>query len=186
MKYLLFLISVLFALNTNAQRVANHDSLEAQIKVNRSGTGNSTFSLSIAKLEMIVKPGITINELESQLGDWNSYAADNKLGYEWNDETKEHDLPLFKVQYQTTIRQPYTLRVEVAKNQSNRIKYIEVITAVNGEKLASLKQELKNKGYFKNENLTKTFRKDTWQNKTKKTMVTIRENANGTYSVGMR
>lgn len=52
--------------------------------------------------------------------------------------------------------------------------------------LAQFKKSLSTNNYLINENLTEIFGKQTWQNVTKNLMVTIKANANGTYSIGIR
>lgn len=173
--------------DTIVSRFPNHDNIESQIKVNRNGKGNSSFSLSLAKLESIVKKGTTVKALEAQLGTWQSFASDNTVGYDWNDKTREHDIPRLQLQYETVIKNwSYVIRAEVPKDLTNNIKYLEVISTMNGMQVAEFKQSLRNNGYLENENLTKTFRKQTWQNKSKHLTVTIKENRNGTHTIGIR
>ncbi|MBS1771493.1 MAG: hypothetical protein JST82_01445 [Bacteroidetes bacterium] len=173
--------------DTIVSRFANHDKLESQIKVNRNGKGNSAFTLSLAKLENIIKSGTTAKALENQLGVWQSFASDNTVGYDWNDKTKEYDVPRLQLQYSTEVKnRSYVIRAEVPKDLTNNIKYLEIITIMNGMQVAEFKQSLRNNGYLENENLTKTFRKQTWQNKTKHLTITIKENSNDTHTIGIR
>jgi len=164
-----------------------HEKLESEIKENKHGRGNSTFTLTIAKLESLIKSNTTLQALEKQLGLWESYGMDNHLGYEWDDKTKGHTIPLFQIQYSSSQgKKYYTIRTEVSQKLSNKIKYIEVITILNGMQLAEFKKSLATSGYLINENLTEIFRKQTWQHKAKNLMLTIKANANGTYSIGIR
>lgn len=173
--------------DTIVSRFANHDKLEGQIKVNRNGKGNSTFTLSLTKLESLIKSGTTAKALENQLGVWQSFASDNTVGYDWNDKTREYDIPRLQLQYNTEVKkQDYVIRAEVPKDLTNNIKYLEVISTMNGMQVAEFKQSLRNSGYLENENLTKTFRKQTWQNKAKHLTITIKGNTNGTHSIGIR
>ena len=166
---------------------SKHEILESTIKDNREGKGNGTFVFTLAKLEGIIKSNTSLKQLESHFGEWNSYSSDNHLGYEWDDKTKDHTIPFFQVQYSTTLKnRNITLRTEVSPTLSSRIKYLEVIIVLNGIQLAEFKQSLAKANYLVNENLTSIFKKQTWQNKAKNLIVTIKTNANGTYSIGVR
>ena len=178
--FMLFTTSI-FSQETTTSKWAIHDSLEALIKVDKQGKGNGTFSLS--KLTSIVKSK-TLKGLQDQLGTWNSNAADNKLGYEWNDKTKDHDIPNYQVTYESTIAKKfYTIDAEVPVKLEGVIKKLTVTVELNGMELAQFKKSLQNAGYLLNENLTQIYKKQAWQKKGSP-MITIRKNANGTVSIG--
>lgn len=190
MKKNIFKIAILLLLlaeqpNLQAQKPSS-DYLQNLINEDKQGKGNSTFSLTIGKLETLIKSGTKLKELETQFGEWTSYGSDNKLGFEWDDKTQDHTIPLFQIQYQTTIKNKYyTIGTEVINDLKNKIKYLEVTTELNGMQLAEFKKSLATNGYLINENLTSIFRKQTWQNKAKNLMVTIKANSRS-YTIGIR
>lgn len=158
-----------------------------KIKNDRFGKGNGSFVPSLNKLESIIKSHTPLNLLERQFSQWSSYGAGNNLGYEYNDATNSMSIPLFQLHYESTIRnKSYIFKVEVSRSLKNPISYLEFITTLNGYELAMFKKSLIAKGYFLNENLTQIFHKTTFQNKLKKLMVTIKENSNGDYTIGIR
>lgn len=184
------IILIIFLLTNNLTSFSqrpSYDSLKNLLAVDKKGKGNSGFNLTLSKLESIIKSGITLNSFENQFADWTSYSSDNDIGYKWDDNTKAHSIPFFQILYRTTIKDRYyIIRVEVVNDLKNKIDYLEIITELNGIKLAEFKKALSSNGYLINENLTSIFKKQTWQHKTKKLMVTIKSNANGTHSIGIR
>lgn len=165
----------------------NHAALENQIKINRDGVGKGTFTMTLTHLENIIKSRTTMKKIEQQFSRWVSYGADNKLGYEYNDATKSMSIPLYQLYYESSIRnKDYIFKIEISKNIKNPIQYFQFTTFLNGYDLAMFKRSLIKNGYFLNENLTEIFHKITFQNRVRNLMITMRENLNGSYTIGIR
>lgn len=159
---------------------------KTQVKTDRSGKGNSTFNISASKLEQIMKSHTTLNVLENKFGNWSSFGALNNVAFEYDEATKNFTIPHFKIEYESTIKnKEYYFKAEVS-NLKGPLEYLEFTTSINGLQLAEFKKSLYVNNYLLNENLTKIFKKLTYQNRAKKTMVTIKENINGTYTIGIR
>ena len=157
----------------------------AQIKADRSGKGNSTFNISIAKLEDIVIFKTTLKGLEAQLGNWNSYGNLNEIGAEYDDNTKNFTIPLFQIHYETTIKNNgYLIEAYVSKNLKNPVKELRITTTLNGYQFAQFKESLHTHGYLLNENLSATLNKLSYNNKAGR-LITIRYNENGSYTFGI-
>ena len=170
---------------TKERPVLDYSTFENQIKTDRSGKGNSTFNISIAKLESIVILKTTLKGLEAQLGNWNSYGNLNDIGAEYDDNTKNFTIPLFQIHYETTVKNNgYLIEADVSKSLKNPVKELQITTTLNGYQLAQLKESLHAHGYLLNENLSATLNKLSYNNKARR-LITIRYNENGSYTIGI-
>jgi hypothetical protein len=147
------------------------------IKSNRQGKGSGSFRLTLGFLEAEVNH-VTLKKFELQLGEWTSYGTDNGVEYEYNNKTKDHDLPLFIIDYESKINgMYYTFNSWVPLKVGNYIKEFEVIATINGYQLGLFKKSLQSKGYVINENLSDIFNKQTWENKNFTVLVSRNPNA---------
>lgn len=157
------------------------------IKKDRVGQGNNSFTFSINKLENIIKSRSLLKTVEHQFGHWTSYGAFNQVQYEYDDQTNAFTSPLFRLHYESKIgRRNFTFVFELQKNLNNPITYFEVTTILNGLQLAEFKNSLTANNYLLNENLTRILNKLAFQNRAKKSMITIVEKYNGEYTIGIR
>jgi hypothetical protein len=170
---------------TKERPVLDYSTFENQIKTDRSGKGNSTFNISIAKLESIFILKTTLKGLEAQLGTWNSYGNLNNVGAEYDDNTKNFTIPLFQIHYETTVKNNgYLIEADVSKSLKNPVKELQITTTLNGYQLAQFKESLHAHGYLLNENLSETLNKLSYNNKARR-LITIRYNENGSYTIGI-
>ena len=184
---LTFFTIVLFAQDSTALREkwAKRDALEAQVKVNRRGVGNSTFSITLPKLSGLIKLNTNLKTLESQFSSWSSDAYQNRVGYSFNEKTQDHDIAVPEIHYETRIKNiSYVVIAEVQGSLAGKITKLTVIAPINGLTLAQFKQALRNSGYLLNENLSDIYNKEAWQKKGQP-LFTIKRNANGTTSIGV-
>jgi hypothetical protein len=158
----------------------------AQIKVDRSGSGNGTFNISVDKLESIIKLHTTLKSLENQFGKWSSFGNLNNVEFQYDETNKSFSIPIFKIEYESSIKNKgYYFNAEVS-NLNDSVKYFEFTTTLNGIQLAEIKKSLAINNYLLNENLTSIFNKLTYQNRAKKLTISVKENKNNTYTIGVR
>lgn len=135
------------------------------IDQDRNGKGNNTFVVTLSNLERIILPGISLKTFESSLPEWSSEKSNNSVSYSFNEKTKEHDIPNYKLVYTFYFKNKYyTCKAEISNLITQKIKHFEVSTVLNGEEIAKFKTAL-SRNYYLNENLTDIFRHPTYNNK---------------------
>jgi hypothetical protein len=155
------------------------------VKTDRSGKGNSTFTLSITNLESIFTTKTLLKSFEAQLGNWNSFGNLNAIGAEYDDATKDFTIPLYQIHYESDIKSKhYNIQVNVIKNLKTPIKELRITTSLSGFQLAQFKESLHTRGYLLNENLSATLGKLSYNNKSRR-LITIKYNTNGSYTIGI-
>jgi len=153
----------------------------------KEGKGNYSFTVTVSSLELYIRNGITVKQLEQKLGGWSTNHYSNYVSLEWDDKTHEHDIPCYNVRYETDINgKSYMIEIKTNGAPKYKIKHIEVTSQLNGIQLASFKRVLWDKKYMVNKTLSRLFKKETWEQNIKKTLVfTIAEEDNGDTTIGV-
>lgn len=162
------------------------DARELLTKLPVTGTGKSTFVLSLSHLESVLAI-CNITSLQNQFSDWYIITDPFKtnVGWPYNEKTKQRDIPEFKINYMTKVKgKSLLVWAKTPKSLTEKIYEIEISCQIDGMKYAEIKQSVKNAGYLLNEQLTQFFHKETWQHKTKPYTVKLNYN-NGIAFIGL-
>lgn len=183
---LFFLFTNVLYAQQNPQ-VPDLDSLKKQVSENRQGKGKGLFRVSLSTIENVILSHMKTPNLEQEFGSWETYGGLNNVELEYDDKTQDHTLPLFVINYESrTNNHYYKFKIEIERKMNNSIKYFELTTILNGMQLAEFKKSLAKNNYLLNENLTQIFHKLTYQSRSKALMISIKENSDNSYSIGIR
>jgi len=142
------------------------------------GQGNGSFRITLPQLEQVFSAKYTIKSLLKLLP---KHSCESTIAFNYNEKTKEHDVPQYEFKYPYLNPVGSSVIVTVNEKLTNNISTLTV-NNIPGITYDTLLNQLPKSGYLYRASISNRSKRY-YVNKAKSLMIVLMENSYGTYSV---